>query len=122
LTRRDVVSPASSRADVAQTDHADFFPDVPVFGYEGDLHVHSDVRSYQWRNQPQTGEKNSAAFVGATHNRGDGAVRRMRTRLCQDSDAVSYAVQRPRHSATAAALVYLNSSRLVSDRSWLKWL
>ena len=37
----------------------------------------------------------------------NGAVRRMRTRLYQDSDAAIYAAQRSRHSARAAARLSL---------------
>ncbi len=36
-----------------------------------------------------------------------GAARRIRTRLCWDSDAVPYAVPRPRHSSRAAVRVSL---------------
>ncbi|WP_425433975.1 LysR family transcriptional regulator [Lutimaribacter saemankumensis] len=49
-----------------------------------------------------------------------GAVRLIRTRLCQDSDTVPYAAQRLRHSARAAVLFCLKWSRLERLRSWLK--
>jgi len=40
-----------------------------------------------------------------------GGVRRMRTSLCNDDEAVPYAAPRPRHSARAAVRLSLNFSR-----------
>lgn len=47
----------------------------------------------------------------------DGVVRRMRTSLRQNSDAVPFAVQRPRHSARAVARFRLKMCRLERLRS-----
>lgn len=47
----------------------------------------------------------------------EGGVRRIRTRLCQDSEAAPYAVQIPRHSARAAARLALKRGLLARLRS-----
>ena len=51
--------------------------------------------------------RDAEAVKGYRH----GGVRRMRTSLCKDSEAVPYAAPRPRHSARAAARLSLKLSR-----------
>lgn len=52
----------------------------------------------------------------------NGAVRPIRTSLSLRNEAVTYALQRPRHSESAAVRFVLKMSWLESLRSRLKWL